>query len=126
MTIKTLEELEIWQDARRFAFAVSAIVQRPSMRRDPKLANQLADSSSSIFSNISEGFGQSTDRAFAHYLSIARGSNNEAFAQLAVAWSRGHISEAELSELQQLSSRMGKRMTSLIEYLRRESRSSRC
>jgi four helix bundle protein len=125
MKVRTLEELQIWQDAREFARVVSEIVQRRSMLRDRRLANQLADSSCSTFSNVSEGFAQGSDRAFVRYLEIARGSNNEALAQLVVARFRNHISEGELTSLREHSTRMGKRMSSLIRYLRKEDRSKR-
>jgi four helix bundle protein len=125
MKITKLSELRVWQLARKFVRAVSAILERPSFRRDPKLRDQLGESSVSILSNISEGFGQSSDRAFANYLTISRSSNNEAINQLAVALWRGHITDGELEELEQISEEMGKGITSLIRYLRQEDRKSR-
>lgn len=125
MKITKLSELRVWQLARKFVRAVSAILERPSFRRDPKLRDQLGESSVSILSNISEGFGQSSDRASANYLTISRSSNNEAINQLAVALWRGHITDGELEELEQISEEMGKGITSLIRYLRQEDRKSR-
>jgi four helix bundle protein len=125
MKVKRLEELRIWQQAREFARAVSAILQRPSFRGDRRLKEQLGDSSVSVLSNISEGFGQPTDRAFAHYVTIARTSNNEAISQLAVAAWRGHITEQELEEFEAKSCVMGKGMTSLIAYLRKTDQKER-
>ena len=48
---------------------------------------QLSESSGRITGHIGEGYGQGTDRQFARYLSIARGSALE---------SRGHIAAAAL------------------------------
>jgi four helix bundle protein len=105
--------------------AVSELLKRPAFRNDPKLSGQLGESTVSIMSNSAEGFGQDTDRAFARYLVIARGSNNEAISQLTVALARGYLTENEFAELEKISDEMGKSMTSLIAYLRREDRKYR-
>jgi four helix bundle protein len=47
------------------------------------------DSSGNIPGHIAEGFGQSTDRHFARYLAIARGSAQE---------TRGHLAAALVKE----------------------------
>ena len=74
MGAKKVEELQIWQRAKQFVDAVSAFLKRPSFRRDSALHDQLDKSSMSTLFNISEGFGQPTDRAFAHHLYICRSS----------------------------------------------------
>jgi four helix bundle protein len=125
MKIKTLRELKIWQLAKRFVDAVSAILERQAFRRDRKLRDQLNESSLSILSNVAEGFGQRTDRAFANHVGIARGSNNEAISQLAVACTRGYITEQEYAQLEDLSDQMGRMMTSLIAHLDKEDRKLR-
>ena len=125
MRIKSLKDFRIWQLARRFADAVSELLKRPQFRRDHRLSGQLDESTISIVSNSAEGFGQNSDRAFANYLSIARGSNNEAISQLAIALGRGYLTDQEFAEMEQLSDEMGKSMTSLIVYLRREDRNRR-
>ncbi len=125
MRITTLEDFEIWQLARKFAEAISAILTRPCLSRDRKLWGQLADSSESVLANTGEGFGQQSDRSFARYLHIARGSNNEARGQLAVALARGHISKAEFTELENVSRVLGKKLTTLIKHLRKEDRENR-
>ncbi len=125
MKAKTLRELKIWQLAKKFVDAVSAVLERPAFRRDRKLHEQLDDSSISIISNVSEGFGQRTDRAFANYLTIARSSNNEAITQLALASTRRHITEDEYTQFEEMSETLGKMMTSMIQYLDRSDRKAR-
>jgi four helix bundle protein len=68
MIAKCVEDLQVFQKALGIASAVSAIIQRPALRRDQDLRNQLGASSSAIPSRISEGFEQKSDRHFAHYL----------------------------------------------------------
>ncbi len=125
MRIGSLKEFRIWQLARRFADAVSELLKRPAFRRDIKLSGQLNESTISIVSNSAEGFGQDSDRTFANYLSIARGSNNEAISQLGIALGRGYLTDQEFADLEELSDEMGRSMTSLIGYLQREDREHR-
>ena len=122
MKIARLEDLKIWQRARQFSDAVSAIFERPCWRRDRNLADQLSQASISILSNAGEGFGQQSDRAFARHLYIARGSNNEARSQLAVALARRYITPAEFTELERMSQEIGRMATALIRYLQNEDR----
>ena len=60
---------------------------------------QLAAASGAIPANIAEGFGQQSDRQFAKYQYVARGSAHEVRAHLAVAHARSYVTEAESSDL---------------------------
>ena len=91
MRAKRLEELQVWSRAREMASAVSAITADGGFQRHPRLREQIDDASDSLLANIAEGFGQATDRAFARYLYIARGSANEIGAHLTVAEARGLV-----------------------------------
>ncbi len=122
MKITRLEEFQIWQLARRFAEAVSALLERPSMQQDRRLAEELADSSASVLDNSGEGFGQQSDRAFARHLYIARGSNNEARSQLIVALARHHITPTEFATLEDMSQQLGRMITALLRHLQKEDR----
>jgi four helix bundle protein len=122
---KTLEELKVFQSALDAADAVSAILRRDCFRRDQALRDQLSESSSQIPSHIAEGFGQKTDRHFAHYLYIARGSCNEVRSHLTVAKGRGYTTTAECEVLCARYVVIGKRLTNLLKHLRRENRVQR-
>jgi four helix bundle protein len=65
---KKLEELTVYQEASEWWVAVTALLDRAAFRNDRKLRDQIADANDSITSNISEGFEQPSDRAFARYL----------------------------------------------------------
>jgi four helix bundle protein len=125
MHIKSLEEFEVFQRALEAAAAISAIVMRPCFRSDLSLRNQLRDASSRIPSHISEGFGQKTDRHFAHYLYIGRGSCNEMQSHLAVSLGRGFITDAECKDLCDRYAVIGRQLTRLLQHLEREDRPRR-
>jgi four helix bundle protein len=74
MRAEKLEDLLIYVKALEGIDAVSPLLQRPKMIRDFDLHKQLSESTGKIPGHFGEGFGQGTDRHFAHYLVIARGS----------------------------------------------------
>jgi four helix bundle protein len=122
---RSLEELVVYQRAITLTDAVSAILKRPGFREDWELKKQLATASAAVAANIAEGFGQQTDRQFARYLFIARGSTHEVRAHLRIALGRGHVSAEELRDLGGLCDSVGKMLSALIRYLRVSDRRER-
>ena len=82
MKARKLEDLLIYQRALEGIDAVSPILHELQRCKDFERHKQLSESSGNIPGHIGEGYGQGTDRQFAHYLCIARGSAQE---------TRGHI-----------------------------------
>ncbi|OLE83567.1 MAG: hypothetical protein AUF76_06140 [Acidobacteria bacterium 13_1_20CM_2_65_9] len=125
MIAKSLEDLQVFQQALEAADAVSAILDHSGFRQEPELRNQIAECRSRIPALISEGFGQKTDRHCAHYQYLARGSANEIRAHFAVACGKRCISVAERDDLSKRYVSIGKRLTRWIQHLERENRSRR-
>jgi four helix bundle protein len=120
-----VEDLAVWRVARELARAVFVILKLPAFRVDYKLRDQLNDSTDSIISNIAEGFGQSTDRAFARYLTISRASALEVKTHLTVALDRGYLSVETCAPQVHRSVRLAKMLLTFIQYLRRSDRRDR-
>ena len=125
MIIKSLEDLQVYQQALEAADAISAILDRPSLLRDPEMREQLATCSARIPALISEGFGQGTDRHCAHFQRIARGSCNEMRSHLRVCQGRRHVTEDECASLSNRYVVIGKRLTRWIQELMRADRRDR-
>ena len=119
MKAKTLEELLVYQKALQGIEAVSALLEKPTLRRDFKLHDQLSDSSGAIPGHIGEGYGQLTDRHFAHYLGIARGSALETRGHLAAALEKKYISKAEELLVSGIYKDLADMLGAFIAYLRR-------
>ena len=117
MRAKTLEELQVWQRALVLAEALSAVTADQAFNRHARLREQIDDASDSLVSNIAEGFGQGTDRAFARYLYIARGSANEIGSHMAVARARKLTSGAVAGNLIEEARQIGNMISGLIAYL---------
>jgi four helix bundle protein len=120
-----VEELAVYQKSQAAADAISAITSRIEFARDHELRRQLRAASGRIPSHIAEGFGQKTDRHFAHYLYIARGTTKEIRAHLAIAKGRRHITEAEKLMHSEMYDEIARMLTGLIRHLEREDRTQR-
>ena len=119
MRAETLDDLQVWQRAKGLVEAVSAVTGGGRVGRNDRLRSQIDDAVDSVLSNIAEGFGQATDRAFARYLYIARGSANEASSHLAVAAARGLVDQATAASLTQEATEIARMLSGLIRYLLR-------
>lgn len=105
--------------------AVSAILEAPRLRQDLRLFSQLRDAADSVVANISEGFEQPTDRAFARYLFTSKASASEVRARTELALKRGYISEAQYSTVADLATEVIKMSIGLAKYLLRCDRKNR-
>ncbi len=117
MQADSVEELPVWQATRRFVDALSATTGRGRLSQDYDLRKQIDGCADSILSNLAESFGQGTDRAFARYLFIARGSCAEAQAHLLVAEARGHLGAEEAARLRMDAEEIRRMLTGFIGYL---------
>ena len=87
----TYKELMVWQRAMRLVTLVYAVAKKLPEEERYALSDQLRRAVSSIPSNIAEGNGRSSNRDYAHFLSIARGSLYETMTQLEIAEALGYI-----------------------------------
>ena len=75
--------------------------------------SQLRRAVVSIPSNIAEGSGRASNKDYAHFLSIARGSLYEVITQLEIAQSLGYIDEFD--SCNELAQEVGRMLTSLMK-----------
>src|SRR5215475_12111064 len=125
MRVSTVEELVVYQKALAAADEVSALLNRLGFSKDFDLKKQLGSSSSRVPALIAEGFEQKSDRHFAHYLYIAKGSAKESKTHLRVAMARGHVSMTESARLGGDYAQITRMLDGLIEHLERDDRDNR-
>jgi four helix bundle protein len=121
-----LEDLQVWQRAVKLAAAVSALTATGRFSRDEPLRHQVDGAVGSLAANIAEGFGQGTDRAFANYLFIARGSANEVRTHLRVAAARGYLQEDTRAAVDRELEEIARMLGGPIRHLLRSNRKNRC
>ena len=116
-TITRFEDLEIWKMARKQANEVFKLTQSEKFLKDFSLKNQINDSFGSVMDCIAEGFERFSNKEFAQFLIIAKGSNGEVRSQLYRALDRFYISEDILQTRLNFSIHLGNKIKSFIDYL---------
>ena len=116
-TIRKFQDLEAWKKSREFSKEIWKLTQKGSFSKDYKLKDQINSSSGSAMDNIAEGFGRGGRAEFINFLSIAKGSNDEAKSQLYRALDREHIDEATFQIIYEIADEAAKTISGLMEYL---------
>jgi four helix bundle protein len=117
--IHEVEDLLVYQKALAGIAAVSPILERVKQCGDFDLHEQLSASSGGIPGQIAEGFGQLTDRHFAHYLGIARGSAQETRGHLAASVVKTCVSTGEAANAALVYRELAAMLTALIAHLKK-------
>ena len=116
-TITKFEDLEIWKLAREQAKEIYRLTKEGDFAKDFDLKNQINASAGSAMDNIAEGFERFTNKEFAQFLVISKGSNGEVRSQLYRAFDRNHISEETLKNRLEFSVMLGNKIKSFLDYL---------
>jgi len=77
MANRGIEELRVWQEARRLALCVYQVTKLFPVSEQYNLTSQMRRAATSVMSNIAEGQGRFSKRDFVRFLYVARGSLSE-------------------------------------------------
>ena len=121
-TIKTFQELEIWQLANETSGKIFKLTQSSLLSKDFALKDQMNRSSGSITDNIAEGFGRGGRMEFIQFLSIARASASELQSQIIRCLQRNYIDQNTYDELFECSDKIGNKIGAFIKYLNSSSK----
>jgi four helix bundle protein len=86
--------------------------------KDFGLRDQIRRSAVSIMANIAEGNGRYSDKEFANFLNIARGSVSETQSHLYIALDLNYIEQENFDEIYNLLEEISKILVSLSKHLR--------
>ncbi|MBT1700546.1 four helix bundle protein [Fulvivirgaceae bacterium PWU4] len=120
-TIKSFEDIEVWQRARAFSLKIYDLTQEGSFAKDYSLRNQINDASGSVMDNIAEGFERGGNKEFINFLSYAKGSAGETRSQLYRAVDRKHITEETFVNLKTEALAISKMISGFMSYLQTSS-----
>ena len=113
------EELVVWQEARSLRKEISIASQKGPFVRDFEMRNQIRGAALSAMDNIAEGFERGTNKEFAQFLNIAKGSAGEVRSALYAAFDEGYVTEGEFKQLYDRCVALSRRCSKLISYLQR-------
>jgi len=96
-TVKRFEDLQCWQEARRFVKLVYELTRHERFKKDFELVGQVKKSAVSSMANIAEGFHRNSKKDFMKFLDYARSSIAETISHLYVAFDQNYIVDLELN-----------------------------
>ncbi len=117
--IKQFEDIQAWQKARELVREIYKVCAEGRLSKDFGLRDQLCRAAVSSMSNVAEGFAKKSDRDFAHFLDIAKGSITEVQSLLYVALDVGYIEESEFEKLRKRTEETASLISGLTSYLRK-------
>jgi four helix bundle protein len=109
-TIRTFEDLLVWQKAIEFVKEVYVLKNQGDLKRDFGLRDQMRRAAVSIPTNIAEGFERSSRKEYLFFLNIAKGSAGETRSLLRVALEVGYFDK-------QTHDRLREQVLTLSRYL---------
>ena len=105
--------LIVWQKSMQFSKLVYRLIEQFPAAEKYALSDQVRRAAVSVPSNIAKGCGRASNRDYAHFLSIARGSLYETMTQLELAQSLGYIDDT--NDVEGLATEISRMLTSLIK-----------
>jgi four helix bundle protein len=118
-TFKRFEDIKAWQLARELTYQVHVLCDKPSMTKRFALKDQLCRAAMSAMSNVAEGYSRSTDKDFAHFLDMARGSAMEVQSHLYIVRDLKLAEEETVKSLYTKAGETAAKITALAQYLRK-------
>lgn len=119
MEIKSFEDLEAWQQARKLVNAIYQITSNDKLARDFGLCGQLQRAAVSIMSNIAEGFERMHLQEKIQSYNVSRGSGAEVRSLLYVVEDNYPALVQQAISLRKDVVSVGKLITGLIQSTQR-------
>lgn len=119
--VKRFEDLEVWQRARALTRKIYGLTKLNPFSGDFGLRDQIQRASVSAMSNVAEGFERGTNKEFAKYVFISKGSVGEVRSLLYVALDQQYITDQQFKTAFDECVRISQLCWGLIRHLQRNS-----
>ena len=111
------KDLIVWKRAMELAKAAYCLTRILPREENFALADQLRRSAISVPSNIAEGYGRTSQRDYARFLSMARGSSYELETQILLCVELGYIQESDALSTLGLCKEVARILTRILKKL---------
>jgi len=111
------KDLIVWKRAMELAKAAYMLTRRLPREENYALADQIRRSSVSIPSNIAEGYGRTSQRDYARFLAMARGSSYELETQILLCIDLKYIVEPDAHAALGLCKEVAKIITTILNKI---------
>jgi four helix bundle protein len=118
MKVKNFEDLQVWQDARKFVNSVYELTSEGKFQKDYGLKDQIQRAAVSIMNNISEGYERDNNKEFIKFLGYAKGSAGEVRSMFYVALDLNYISKENFDENYKVAVSIITQISNFKKYLR--------
>ena len=122
--VRNFDQLACWQQSTDLACACYRLAKLFPKYEERALCAQLRRAATSVPATIAEGFGRGTQRDFARFLYMARGSLLEAESHLLFAQKVGYLRAEDLANVFRIRLRAGRSLNGLIARIHSQSRHS--
>jgi four helix bundle protein len=112
------EDLRIWQESREQVKAVYRCLETGVGRRDYSFRDQIQRATISVMNNIAEGFERKTQKDFAHFLDLAKGSCGEVRSMSYVAEDLEYLTPEIAVSLRERAEKLSSGIAALARHLR--------
>ena len=100
MHYNQFEDIPVWKEARQLVNKIYMMVESsPKLLKNYSLSDQLKRATFSILLNIAEGFERGSNKEFANFLNIAKGSAGEVRSILYILLDNNYINEIQFNEI---------------------------
>ncbi len=114
--IEKFEDIVAWQNARILTQDVYALFR---LNKDFGFKDQIQRAAVSVMSNIAEGYERQSNKEFAQFLYIAKGSCAEIRSLLCIGKDLKYINEEQFIKLNSASLVISKLISGFITYIRK-------
>ena len=114
--IEKFEDIVAWQNARILTQDIYALFR---LNKDFGFKDQIQRAAVSVMSNIAEGYERQTNKEFAQFLYIAKGSCAEIRSLLYIGRDLKYITEEQFIKLNSTSLVISKLISGFITYIRK-------
>jgi len=118
MVLKSFTEIESWKESRELVKIIYNLTSKEKYSKDFGLKDQIQRASVSIMSNIAEGFDSGTNKSFINFLNYSYRSISEVESLLFVSKDVSYISEIELNNLLEKTTKIKNLIRGFIKYLK--------
>lgn len=100
MQYRKFEDIPVWIESKQFVNCIYGLINKsPKLGKDYSLLDQLKRASYSIMLNIAEGFERGSNKEFANFLNIAKGSSGEVRSILYILKENNYIDDENFDDL---------------------------
>lgn len=121
MKVERFEDLDAWKVGRELANLIYTYGRETALSKDYGFKDQIQRAAVSVINNIAEGFERGSNKDFAKFLFIARGSVGEVRSMLYLALDQKYITEGQFKEAYNLCVRVSQLCWGLIKHLQKTS-----